>query len=150
MKIIPREVGEKVLSHVAMGPNGCHLSRHSTAKPPRLPYAQVTWVKGPRQRYNVVAHRAAWTAVHGPIPEGMTVDHLCRTPRCVRVDHLRLLSRSENSRRNHGHDYPAGWSCSRGHDPSYRQPRFGGRTGTHCTACLSENQKAQRRRRNQT
>jgi len=47
----------------------------------------------------VVAHRWAWEKVHGPIPEGMEIHHVCRKD-CVRVEHLQLLSRSEH-RRHH-------------------------------------------------
>lgn len=61
-----------------------------------------------------MAHRASWTLANGPIPKGMTVDHLCFQPGCVRPDHLRLLTHSENSRNQrratkthciHGHEY---------------------------------------------
>lgn len=44
----------------------------------------------------VWAHRAAWAAVHGPIPPGLQVMHLCDNPPCVRVSHLRTGTRAEN------------------------------------------------------
>lgn len=44
------------------------------------------------------AHRYAWERVHGPIPEGMVIDHACRNTRCVNVEHLRLATQSENTR----------------------------------------------------
>lgn len=44
------------------------------------------------------AHRASYVAHIGPIPSGMTVDHLCFQPACVNPDHMRLLTRQENSR----------------------------------------------------
>jgi hypothetical protein len=43
-----------------------------------------------------LAHRAAWVRANGPIPEGMTVDHVCFQRDCVNVEHLRLLSAQEN------------------------------------------------------
>ena len=43
------------------------------------------------------AHRFAWEARRGPIPDGLTVDHLCRNTLCVFVRHLRLLPRHENA-----------------------------------------------------
>lgn len=35
-----------------------------------------------------LAHRYAWTLVHGSIPDARWVLHRCDNPNCVRVDHL--------------------------------------------------------------
>lgn len=45
------------------------------------------------------AHRFAYTVFVGPIPEGMTVNHIesCRQPACVRPAHLELLSNPDNA-----------------------------------------------------
>lgn len=45
------------------------------------------------------AHRVEWETVHGPIPEGMQVDHLCRNRRCVNPAHMELVTSAENTRR---------------------------------------------------
>lgn len=45
------------------------------------------------------AHRAAWHLLRGPIPEGLEIDHLCRTPPCVNPDHLEPVDHPENMRR---------------------------------------------------
>ena len=50
----------------------------------------------------VSAHRYAWEREHGPIPEEIYVDHLCYTPACCSIDHLRLATSSENSRNRAG------------------------------------------------
>ncbi len=47
------------------------------------------------------AHRIVWRRVYGPIPNGLTVDHLCRISLCQRPDHLELVTRAENTRRRH-------------------------------------------------
>jgi hypothetical protein len=49
----------------------------------------------------VRAHRWAWEAAHGPVPAGMTLDHLCGLPACVRPDHLDPCTNTENLRRRH-------------------------------------------------
>ena len=46
-----------------------------------------------------LAHRFAYQARRGPIPEGLCIDHLCRVRRCVRPDHLEAVTQSENVRR---------------------------------------------------
>lgn len=43
-----------------------------------------------------MAHRYAWELVHGPVPEGLEMDHLCRNKACVRVEHLEAVTRSVN------------------------------------------------------
>lgn len=45
------------------------------------------------------AHRVAWELLVGPIPEDMTIDHLCRNRYCVNPDHMELVTRAENVRR---------------------------------------------------
>lgn len=46
-----------------------------------------------------MAHRFLWTRLVGPIPEGMTLDHLCRVRLCVNPDHLEVVTMAENIRR---------------------------------------------------
>lgn len=43
-------------------------------------------------------HRVAWELSHGPIAAGMVVMHQCDNPACVRVEHLRLGTVTENNR----------------------------------------------------
>lgn len=47
-----------------------------------------------------LAHRAAWLAHYGEWPtKGLVVDHICENKACIRIEHLRLLTNSENIRR---------------------------------------------------
>ena len=48
------------------------------------------------------AHRVAYEMVHGPIPGGLVIDHLCHNPACVRVDHLHAVTLKENSENRAG------------------------------------------------
>lgn len=42
------------------------------------------------------AHRVAYEIHKGLIPDGMTLDHLCRVRSCVNPDHLEPVTRKEN------------------------------------------------------
>ena len=55
-----------------------------------------------------LAHRAAWIAAHGPIPAGMTLDHVCHNRACVELTHLRLATRAENAQHRSGARSPSG------------------------------------------
>lgn len=50
----------------------------------------------------VQAYRVSYQMEHGPIPEGMWVDHICHTPLCVRPDHLRAATSKENAENREG------------------------------------------------
>lgn len=61
-----------------------------------------------------LAHRVAWVLTHGPIPDDLTVDHICRNRTCCNPAHLRLLTNLVNAtdngqgRKTHcpsGHEY---------------------------------------------
>lgn len=42
------------------------------------------------------AHRFSWELLVGPIPDGLDIDHLCRTRRCVNPAHLEPVTRQVN------------------------------------------------------
>lgn len=46
--------------------------------------------------HSLKAHRVAWTLRRGAIEAGLTLDHLCRNPRCVNPSHLELVTNKEN------------------------------------------------------
>ncbi len=48
------------------------------------------------------AHRAMYEQEVGPIPEGLTIDHLCRVRSCMRPSHLEPVPMGENLRRGKG------------------------------------------------
>lgn len=43
-----------------------------------------------------LAHRLIYTLLVGEIPEGMVVDHVCRTRRCVNPAHLQVVTVKQN------------------------------------------------------
>lgn len=42
-------------------------------------------------------HRVAWEDAHGPIPDGLTIHHLCGQRRCRNVEHMELLRRDDHA-----------------------------------------------------
>ena len=63
------------------------------------------------------AHRFAYELLRGPIPQGLQIDHLCRTPSCVNPAHMEVVTEKENILR--GISMPAinarKTHCKRGH-----------------------------------
>jgi hypothetical protein len=78
------------------------------------------------QKQPWLAHRFAYTIAVGPIPSGLTIDHLCRNIVCVRPSHLEAVPgrintlrgfgpSAVNARREaciHGHEL-TGWNLKR-------------------------------------
>lgn len=51
---------------------------------------------GGGNRALVVAHRAMYESLVGPVPDGADLDHLCRIRRCINPRHLDPVTRSIN------------------------------------------------------
>ena len=113
-QLIPPAAAQRAYSRWVKSPDGCLISTYSVAS---HGYAQIGWGSKVNGRGMTTAHRAAWSHVKGRIPDGMTIDHICKNRRCVNVDHLRMLSNFENARRTRGRDWPLG-ECINGHPNS--------------------------------
>jgi hypothetical protein len=90
-------------------------------------------------------HRVMWELANGPIPDDLTIDHLCRVRSCVNVEHMEVVERGENIRRavpfrpartGAGGGSSKGTHCRRGHEftpeNTYVKPSTGRRT---CVTC---------------
>jgi hypothetical protein len=86
----------------------------------------------------LLAHRVTWILLVGPIPESLTVDHLCRVRRCVNPSHCELVTRAENIRRGANPRIVAHHTntCLRGHDMTDAYVRPNGLR--HCRRCKQE------------
>lgn len=100
-------------------------------------------VDGYGQHAGTQAHRYAYTELVGPIPEGLTIDHLCRNRSCVNPDHMEPVTRAENTRRA----FALKTHCKRGHEfdaaNTYRT-KGGHRSCRKCTS-LSQQRYQQRK-----
>jgi hypothetical protein len=47
----------------------------------------------------VAVHIVSWTNEHGYVPGKKQIDHKCRQRRCVREDHLELVTHKQNQKR---------------------------------------------------
>lgn len=65
------------------------------------------------------AHRVLYEAEFGELPKHLVIDHLCRIPRCINLQHLEPVTNAENIRRGEfkrklithcplGHEYTPG------------------------------------------
>lgn len=105
----------------------------------------------------VHAHRAVYTLLVGPIPEGMQLDHVCHTRdsscpggescqhrACVNPDHLEVVSASENMARS----WPANKThCVNGHEFTPENTARYGSGRRKCRKCKALHERARRARR---
>jgi hypothetical protein len=92
------------------------------------------------------AHRFAYELLVGPIPEGLSLDHLCRARDCVNPEHLEPVTHRENCLRSAGPTAinAAKTHCIRGHEftPENTIVRAGG--SRNCRECHNEQHRSKR------
>jgi hypothetical protein len=90
------------------------------------------------------AHRVAYEVLVGRIPDGLDLDHLCRTRHCVNPAHLEPVTAAENLRRSplvaemfaKGASMQASKThCPKGHEYSPENTRLNRKGGRVCLQC---------------
>lgn len=83
------------------------------------------------------AHRVAYELLVGPIPEGLTLDHLCRNTGCVNPDHLEPVTHRVNILRGRGlaAQNAAKTHCIHGHPLSIENTYVSARGQRQCRTC---------------
>lgn len=125
---------ERFWRRVEVGALGCWVW---TGARTRAGYSSLRWGDE-----TVYGHRLAYEVLVGPVPDGLQIDHLCRTRACVRPDHLEAVTQVENVRR--GDACRPQERCRRGlHRLAETAVRCNGGSARRCGACLRD----RRRRR---
>lgn len=104
----------RVIASVRVTRGGCWVWNGLLNKSDGYGWIQISDLRGLRMRH---AHRFSYELFIGPIPEGLTIDHLCRRRSCVNPLHLEPVTGRENTLRGRG--APAinarKKKCKRGH-----------------------------------
>jgi hypothetical protein len=117
----------------------------SPLTPDRKGYVRLRCGRG-----KVFSHRLAYEGLVGPIPEGLTLDHLCRNPGCFNPAHLEPVTAAENIRRGTQGQWQASKThCLRGHqftpENTYRPPGKNERACRECARINGRKNDAKRR-----
>lgn len=48
----------------------------------------------------VMYHRYMWEQIHGTIPDGYEIDHICKNRACCNIEHLQMLEGSEHAKKD--------------------------------------------------
>lgn len=104
-----KPVMDRIMARVVVNDNGCWIWQGATTNG----YGIVGL--GRRQDGTRNTHRVTYEHKNGPVPAGLVLDHLCRTPRCCNPDHLEAVTQQVNVDRGIRHKGSKQSHCRKGH-----------------------------------
>lgn len=126
--------------HVEVSESGCWLWKSSTN---HGGYGEFTVPAATsRGKKTVAAHRWAYEHFVGPIPDGLTIDHLCRVRHCVNPAHLEPVTVQDNLARR-----PPKTHCPNGHPYQGSNLRVNRQGAKECRTCRRDSHRRYLRRR---
>jgi len=137
-RLYPIDHPDRIWSKIEVAPNGCWL------------WTGASTIDGyPCVRNNgktARAHRVIYELLVGQIPEGLTLDHLCNTPRWVNPTHQVPATHRENILRGNamGARHARKTHCDNGHAFDLLNTRITSRGWRICRACETANHKRRR------
>ena len=96
-----------------------------------------------------LAHRVIYEALIGPIPSGLTIDHLCRNRSCVNPEHMEIVTQRTNTLRGVGASARNAIKshCIHGHPFEAENLRIRPDGSRECRECANERNRRYRRER---
>jgi len=119
------------------GPNGCWLWTGATDG--NVPPYGSFWTG----HCHTGAHRFAYEALVGPIPDGLVIDHLCRVRHCVNPAHMAPVTTGENVLRG---ESPSAKQARKTHCPNGHEYDYRWGSKRYCLTCRAEYVRPERRK----
>lgn len=128
---------QRFLSKLKESPRGCWIFQGYLDKHGYGSFMEKSLRQGGRI---VRAHRFSYELFYREtIPEGLVIDHLCRTPACVNPWHLEVVTVRQNTLRSHltqASKQLLRTHCPRGHEYNKQNTRLAGRR-RFCRLCAA-------------
>ncbi len=137
----PTPLTQRILKNVVVNDDGCWEWQLSLDKDG---YGKIHHAKVATR-----AHRAAYIAFVGPIPDGLETDHLCRVRHCCNPAHMEVVTHRENTLRGTSPSALCARKthCPKGHAYDPQNTRLDDRNRRNCRACQRIAARAYRERK---